>query len=123
MLGGGLVATAALSGPRFGRADRAYAATQRPIADFVNAEGTTGIFVPPVADFIGWGSAAAKPPVRFASVDYAELADTYLSGQGLSLGTRTAGQVTEQELADGRAKVSVVLHTTDALTWVIAFDP
>src|SRR4051812_2818046 len=44
---------------------------QRPISDFVDAQGRVSFFVPPIKDFIGWFSAFNKPPVLLASVDYA----------------------------------------------------
>jgi len=111
---------------------------QRPIGDFVNAQGTFCIddggggclvFVPPVANFVGWDTLQEVPPqqgnvqpVRCASVDYAALANTKieeLSGGTISFGTTTSGTVTERPLADGRAEVSVRLHTKNALTWVV----
>jgi hypothetical protein len=90
-------------------------ATQtRPITAFVDAQGTfcfpDGMggcltFVPPVANFIGWTDRARN---RALSVDYAGLVDDFFGG---ALGTTTAGTVTERPLADGRAEVTVVLHT------------
>ena len=41
---------------------------------------------------------------------------------GPDLGTAFAGKITERKLADGRARVSIVLHTTKALSFVIAFE-
>src|SRR5438105_15461101 len=95
-------------------------AVQRPIGDFVNAQGTfciddgSGgclIFVPPVANFIGWDTLQEVPPqqgnvqpVRCASVDYAGLANAKFEElSGISFGTTTSGTVTEHPLADGRA--------------------
>jgi hypothetical protein len=99
-------------------AEAAGRATQRPIADFLDAQGTTNQFIPPVPDFVGWGN--NNPATRFASVDYAGLANGYLVGVGYpDLGTKTSGKVTELELKDGRARVSVVLHTTNALSWAL----
>jgi hypothetical protein len=110
---------------------------QRPIEDFVNTQGTFCIddgrggcflFVPPVPNFLGSDTVQEVPPqrgnvqpVRCASVDYAGLANATieeLSGGTVSLGTTTSGTVTERPLADGRAEVSVRLHTRNALTWV-----
>ena len=112
-------------------------AVQRPIGDFVNAQGTfciddgSGgclIFVPPVANFVGWDTLQEVPPqqgnvqpVRCASVDYAGLANAKFEElSGISFGTTTSGTVTEHPLADGRAEVSVRLHTKNALTWVVS---
>lgn len=93
-------------------------AVQRPLSDFLDAQGSTNIFVPPVPDYVGWASAAARPPVRFASVDYAGLAASWLEDNGgPSLATTVSGTVTERPLQDGRAEVHVTLKTTRALTW------
>jgi hypothetical protein len=97
---------------------------QRPISDFLDAQGTTMVFNTPVPDQIGWANNPAlsksqmPPPFRFALFDYAGLANDYLISQGhSSLDTTTDGTITERPLADGRAEVSVILHTTNALTW------
>ena len=102
------------------------AAEERPIEDFVDAQGTFCIddgsggcflFVPPVANFLGWSD--PKEEIS-ASVDYAGLADAYANG---AFGTETTGTVTERPLKDGRAEVHVKLHTTNALSWVVdGFD-
>lgn len=34
----------------------AQTAMQRPLSDFLEAQGTPSTFFPPVADYIGWGS-------------------------------------------------------------------
>jgi hypothetical protein len=110
---------------------------QRPIEDFVNAQGTfclddgmggCFLFVPPAANFIKWDNLQEVPPqkgnvqpARCASVDFAGLENAKieeLSGGTISLGTTTDGTVTERPLADGRAEVTVRLHTENALTWV-----
>ena len=100
----------------------AVQAVQRPISEFVAAQGSTMFFTPPVPDQFGWASAINKPPVIFALFDYAGKASDYLSGFGISLGTEMAGSVTERPLADGRAEVTVVLHTTNALAWAMELD-
>jgi hypothetical protein len=104
--------------------------TQRPLADFIGTQGSTNIFIPPIPDFVGWSSAAAKPPVRFASVDYAGLAGKWLATNGgPNVGTQISGTISERPLADGRAEVSVNLHVKNAMTWVlvnpndVAHDP
>lgn len=119
---------------------------QRPIEDFVNAQGTycmscttsgttcvkvgnkeCGLFVPPVANFFGWDTLQEVPPqhrnvqqpLRCASVDYASLANAKVEELlGISLGTTTSGTVTEHLRDDGRAEVSVRLYTKNALIWV-----
>jgi hypothetical protein len=50
----------------------------RPVADFLTAQGTQSTFFPPVPDYVGW---ADGPPVTFALVDYAGVADAYVQGQ------------------------------------------
>jgi hypothetical protein len=102
--------------------------TQRPIEEFVAAQGTYCLddgmggcllFVPPVANFLG-----TSDPARgiCAAVDYAGLADQWItaaSGGSISFGTTFSGSVTERPLDDGRAEVDVRLNTRDALTWAI----
>jgi len=98
--------------------EQVASAVQRPLGDFLDAQGTSAIFIPPLPDFIGWTN--NNPQTLFVSVDYAGLVASYLESHGgPSLGTHMAGSVTERPLADGRAEVSVVLHTDDALTWAI----
>lgn len=130
-----VIAVAALMIMALAGSAQAGSAMQRPIEEFVDAQGTFCItlnlfppplpdgaivdpqgciiFVPPVGNFIGWSDLLRD---RCASVDYAALADIALAG---ALGTQTSGSITERPLADGRAEVRVVLHTRNALTWVI----
>jgi hypothetical protein len=103
----------------------ARAATQRPLADFLGAQGTTAVFFPPAPDYLGWAnnsslvsSAGPSLQCRFALIDYAGLAAGFLaSNGGPLLGTTVSGSVTERPLADGRAEVTVVLHTHNALAF------
>jgi hypothetical protein len=103
-----------------------HAAVTRPISDFVNAQGSTNGFLPPIPDFVGWTD---DPPngcnsTQFASVDYAGVAAAWLvASGGPSYGTTVGGSVTERPLADGRADVTVVLTTSNAITWVEALPP
>jgi len=120
---GAVVSAVALAVTMFlavGPAHATMGFVQRPISDFVGAQGSTNIFIPPVPDFIGWGD---NPFHEFASVDYAGLAaDWLLDNGGQNLGTTVAGSVVERPLADGRAMVTIVLNTTNANTWVIGND-
>ena len=114
-----------------GAGNPAGQAVQRPIEEFVNAQGTyciddgqggCEVFVPPIENFVFF-----TDPMRgsAAVIDYAGLANDWIleeSGGEVSLGTETAGTVIEQPLADGRAEVHVVLRTKNALTWVVE-DP
>jgi len=120
-----LLLVGGLGGPLRPDPANADSATHRPISDFVNAQGTTMVFFPPVPDYVGWSSALNKPPVRFALVDYAGLANEFIEDHvgGFSLGTTIDGSVLERSLADGRAEVTVILHTKNALAWVSAGDP
>jgi hypothetical protein len=64
-----------------------------------------------------------KDCARIAVVDYAGGANLYLMSRGYpSLGTQTDGSIVEIPLPDGRAEVTVVLHTTNALTFVSKWD-
>jgi hypothetical protein len=95
------------------------AAVHRPLSDFLSAQGSTNGFIPPLPDFIAWTN--NNPQTMFVSVDYAGLVASYLTSHGgPSLGTQMSGSVLERPLADGRAEVSVILHTDRALTWTIA---
>ena len=103
--------------------------THRSIEEFVAAQGTfcipdpgggCVIFVPPVANYIGWSD-----PDRLlgAAVDYAGLANQWIeqeSGGTVSFGTSLRGTVTERTLQDGRALVHVTLHTEHALSFAVA---
>jgi hypothetical protein len=99
--------------------------THRPIAEFVDAQGTfcfddgaggCTIFVPPVENFVAWTD---TKHFLGASVDYAGLSDIPLGG---SLGTAFSGTISERTLQDGSVIINVRLHTTNALTYVIPFD-
>jgi hypothetical protein len=100
--------------------------THRPIAEFVDAQGTfcvddgaggCAIFVPPVANFVGF-----TDTVHFLgiSMDYAGLSDDPLGG---TLGTAFSGTISERTLKDGSVIINVHLQTSNALTYVIPFDP
>jgi hypothetical protein len=101
--------------------------TIRPIEDFVDAQGTFCIgvppdcflIVPPIQNFLGMSDGSTG---WGASVDYAGLANEWIedeTGGAVSFGTETSGTVIELMLPDGRAEVRVQLHTNNALTWVV----
>lgn len=118
-----LLGLVAISGTKMTPA-RAVQSVDRPLSDFIGAQGTTTCFTPPAPSQLGGSSALNKPPVRFALADYTGLTAEYLSANfDISLGTTVSGTVSERPLADGRALVTVNLHTRDALTWAINFDP
>jgi hypothetical protein len=93
-------------------------AQQRPFADFLDAQGTSTIFVPPAPDVIGWAEPPFDASTPFAWIDYTGKADELLDG---ILGTTVSGKVTEQAQAGGR-KVHVTLHAKNALSWVTTLD-
>jgi hypothetical protein len=102
-------------------------AVQRPIEDFLSAQGTFCVddgeggcflFVPPDPNFLGWNNDLDSAVILFAGVDYAGLADAYAPGKEPKL----SGTVTERPLKDGRAEVTVILHTKGANAWVIELD-
>jgi len=92
--------------------------TQRPIADFLEAQGTNSTFFPPVPDYVGWTDGDFT---TFALIDYAGLANDYIDDEtGTSLGTETLGLVKERECVGGEAEVveaevNVKLFTKNAL--------
>jgi hypothetical protein len=99
----------------------------RPIEDFLNAQGTGGNGLPaPLNGDLGAFDAKAG---RFIQVDYTGLAnkwieeESYKLGTPMSLGTETEGTIIERPLPDGRAEVTVLLHTKNALTWVSVYQP
>jgi hypothetical protein len=102
-------------------------AVQRSISDFVSAQGTfvSAPGAPVTFCFPNTGCAVgffSPSQNRATFVDYAGLADAFIrqsSGGTVSLGTGFSGSVTERPLADGRAEVTVVLLTDNALTWVV----
>jgi len=87
--------------------------TERPLSDWLNAQGTTSGFTPPIPDFLGW-----YDPTYFAAVDYAGLAANYLATHGgPSLGTSLTGSVVETLLPDGTVEVTVSVNARNALAW------
>ena len=121
----------------------AAGAQQRPIEDFLVAQGTFCVafdamgpvcdapppgcilFVPPVDNFVG-----LNDPVSLlaASIDYAGLADAWITaetGGNVSFGTEFSGSITERSLHDGTGSVEVHvrLRTTNALAWAFECDP
>jgi len=108
----------------------AAAATQRPLSDFINNQGSTSFYWPPFPDYNGWAnnntlvsSAGQSLQCRFALIDYTGLGAQYLASHGgPSVGTTVSGSVIERPLADGRAEVTVVLHTTNALSFAQTCD-
>ncbi len=83
--------------------------TSPPISAFVSAQDAstcTG------AGFLLWED---SPRTRLMYVDYYGYQNSLLD---LGIGTTTDGVVTESRQEDGRIRVHVVLHTSNALIWV-----
>ncbi len=99
----------------------ASSAKIRPIEDFLEAQGTAPI--PPPANYACW----MDPKTGLLLLpDYAGLDNKWLEQESnglISLGTETAGTVIERPLPDGRAEVTVLLHTKNALTMVAWWNP
>jgi hypothetical protein len=98
--------------------------TQRPISDFLSTQGTfcgdppaCTLFVPPAPNFVGFTDTVHDLGISF---DYAGLSDQPLGG---ALGTSFSGSVSERTVADGSVIITVHLHTSNALVYVIPFDP
>ena len=85
--------------------------TKRPLSDFLDAQGMTEIFFPPVQDMLAWTDLEF---VNFAVVDYAGLMNDYLAGE---VGTKVKGRVLECVDYNGTVTVKVVLSTQKALAF------
>jgi len=108
----GILAASAGPGP-------ASPAHTRPIEDFIEAQGAFAVNLPPEALSTvlasGWTD---RKTVRFASVDCWGLVNKWIEEQSdISLGTEIEGTVRERPLPEGRAEVTVLLHTKNALVW------
>lgn len=95
----------------------------RPIEDFLDAQGTLPF--PAELQSLGWTD---PETVRFAQVDFTGQANKWIEEESdnrddpISLGTETEGKVIERPLPDGHAEVTVLLHTKNALTWVVELE-
>ncbi|MBZ5623662.1 MAG: hypothetical protein LAQ69_33915 [Acidobacteriia bacterium] len=101
----------------------AQTTTTRNLSEFLNAQGTLCfpggspclLFVPPVQDFVGYSDLTG----RLMSADYAGLVNKCWPGL---LPTSSDGTIIERPLRDGRAEIELILHTSNALTWVAQGD-
>lgn len=103
-------------------------AVQRPLADFLDVQGTYCIddgaggcvhFIDDDPNFLGWTSWIDDSSLYFAGIDYAGLVtEAYAPGQL----PKITGTVTERPLKDGSAEVTVNLHTRGANEWVMVYD-
>jgi hypothetical protein len=96
----------------------------RPIEDFLEAQGTEANGIPAPLNSVAWADPKAE---LFIAVDYAGLVNQWIeeqSGGVISLGTEIEGKIIERPLPDGRAVVTVLLHTKNAFTVVSSlYDP
>jgi hypothetical protein len=120
-LGGGVAAGAALGGFSLARPEEVVAKVrQRSLKEWLAAQGSTTYFAPPVPDCNGWFPQFDAVPFNFALVDYAGVVAKFLKEQhGIDLKTKSSGKVLERSLADGRAEVTVVVQTSNALSWAL----
>lgn len=86
--------------------------TKRPLEDFLDAQGSTALFFPPVGDMLAWTDLEF---INFGLVDYAGLASEYLESADVSLGTEVKGRLLECANKDGTFTVKVLLSTENAL--------
>ncbi len=98
----------------------------RPLEDFLKQQGQDPVnyggilFVPPDPNFMGWTNDLDSQVIYFAGVDYAGLLKdgVYKPGKEPQL----SGTVIERPLKDGRAEVTVLLHSKNVNAWVINLD-
>jgi len=105
----------------FGATALAGPAVQRPLSDWLSAQGTTSVFFPPVPDLVGQSNCDDPPiqPPRFSLTDYTGSFNDWIKNNGgPDLGTTVSGSVTEIALADGRALIHVNTRAKNALTTV-----
>lgn len=119
-----IVATAFALGLWAWSASASAGTTHRPISEFIAAQGTfcgdpptCTIFVPPVPNFVGWTDTVHDLAISF---DYAGLSEGPLGG---ALGTTFSGSISERTVQDGSVIITVRLHTSNALVYVLPFDP
>ncbi len=92
--------------------------TERPIEDFLGAQGTTNIFFFPVPDLAAstGGPPSSDEIINFAVVDYAGLAAKWIENNSVvQLGTDPRGQVKQRDCDDGSVEITVKLSTKNAL--------
>jgi hypothetical protein len=106
---------------------QAQGATKRPIEDWLAEQGQGfGLSLDFPADYLAFTGRDPGDPngeidklmvVDYAGIDAATVAAE--SEGSILIDTQNWGRVKEQTLEDGRTKVHVSLHTTDALTYVL----
>lgn len=97
---------------------------KRPLSDYLSTQGSTSIYVAPFPDFQGWNSSFSETPIHLGAVDFNGTTAAYLASHGGKiLNTQVTGKIDEVAQKDGRAKVTVSIHTTNALTFAVTYDP
>lgn len=95
---------------------------QRPISDYVNAQGQYPSF--PFYEI--WSASRSSMPEcpggssnldPAAYVDYTGYWTAYLATKGISLGTTTSGAIHQSDNGDGTSTVKVELYTANALSF------
>jgi hypothetical protein len=95
-----------------------------PIDKFLASQGTfcaddgmggCSSYMKPTANYLGWFNRVWK---YSAAVDYAGIANNWLMQSGRWIGTQINGAVTEEQLTDGRARVTVDLHGANVLSFI-----
>lgn len=89
---------------------------KRPIEDFLDGQGQSSFWIPPIPDQFGW---ADTNFTVFAMVDYLGAAAEWIEAQpgNISLGTKIKGSVTETALDSETVLVQVSMQTDNALVW------
>src|SRR5262245_30678236 len=98
----------------------AAGAVQRPLSEFLSAQGTTNAAIPPVPDYIAW---TGRPPdyPHLGSMDYAGLANNSLVALGgTSVGTQISGAFLRRDLG-GKYQYELDLFTTNAISFMLPF--
>jgi len=88
---------------------------QVPLSDFLALQGTTSMVFPGVADYFGCTGPAPGYPY-FVSMDFLGLAAKVIPG----LSTDVSGTVARQDVGAGLFRFTMNLHTTNALSFVVA---
>ena len=91
--------------------------TPRPLSNFLENQGQSQNFFPPVQDYVGWTDG---PFVQFALIDYAGLAAEWLKETSdIDLHTRVGGNVTQRTISYDSGlytvEITITLRTANAL--------
>lgn len=116
----GPVSSATINNTNYAKAGQ----NRRPFSDYLSTQGSTSIYVAPFPDFQGWNSSFSETPIHLGAIDFNGTTAAYLASHGgKHLNTVVTGKIDEVAQRDGRAKVTVTVHTTNALTFAVTYDP